>query len=59
MCDIKRGKFLEVNMTVDDVKGGIEVFMHDVRMQIVDVLRWVYTRGSEKRGEGGGCVINV
>ena len=49
MCDVRRGKFLEVKMTVDDVKRGIEVFMHDVRMQIVDVFRCA--QGAQRRGE--------
>ena len=31
-------------MMYDIKKGGIEVFMHDVRVQIVDVFRWICPR---------------
>ena len=30
---------------VYDIKRGIEVFMHDVRMQLLDVFRWVCPGG--------------
>ena len=44
MCDIK--------------KGRIEVLMHDVRKQLVDVFRWVCPRGREFR-EGGATQGSV
>ena len=38
-------------MMYDIKKGGIEVFVHDVRMQLVDVFRWVCPRvGSSEKG---------
>ena len=36
-------------MMYDIKKGRIEVLMHDVRMQLVDMFRWVCPRGGEFR----------